>query len=224
MFLENNSSKLARNDFVQRDIPINYSMPSPLNSPLSLPRHSLFTSPSAYFTDKGISFLPLSCALRRAHERYSGGESEHFFSLLPLFLFFVPSRAVNPPSLFFSPVVRSRCCNLRFSLYAYSSSSFVVDNRSGFPITMSIVLVSLTIEASARGLIEKFGGERESGLLPSTKALETKASFCVSQLVGLLGFCIVIKGVGDSSPPTRPSHLFIKQQQLVLKYICQIMK
>lgn len=106
---------------------------------------SLFTSLSAYFTDKGISFLPLSSALRRAHERYSvcvcwrGGRGRWFF-----FLSIFRSVTCSQPSsfFFFIPSFVFAVAKLRFSLYSSSSSSFDVDNRSGFPITMSIVLVS----------------------------------------------------------------------------------
>lgn len=93
MFYENNSPKLARNDFVQRDIPINYSMPSPLNSP------------SPPFLASHCSLRPLPTLLTKGFlfsyylVRFVGrtndilGREER--ALLFFFLFFVPSRAVT---------------------------------------------------------------------------------------------------------------------------------
>lgn len=159
-------------------------MPSPLNSPLSfLPPpslQSLFTSLSAYFTDKGISFLPLSSALRRAHERYSmcvleGEEGGGRFFFFP---FFVPSRAVSPPPPppFFSfySVVRFRCCEVAFFPLFILLQFFDVDNRSGFPITMSIVLVSWRLKPVPGTNWKVWRGKWSVPF--STKAPETKAS------------------------------------------------
>lgn len=111
---------------------------------------SLFTSLSAYFTDKGISFLPLSSALRRAHERYSvcvgGGGGGDFFS------FHFSFRHVQSALLlfFFYSVVRFRCCEVAFFPLFILLLQF--RRRQSERISHNDVDCSrqLTIEASAR--------------------------------------------------------------------------
>lgn len=214
--LENNSPKLVRNDFVQRDIPINYSMPSPLNSPLSfLPPpslQSLFTSLSAYFTDKGISFLPLSSALRRAHERYSmcvleGEEGGGRFFFLSIFRSVTCSQPSSSSSFFFSfySVVRFRCCEVAFFPLFILLQFFDVDNRSGFPITMSIVLVSWRLKPVPGTNWKVWRGKWSVPF--STKAPETKASSRALLLHKISSDCLLEGAQSFFSPFFSPGFL-----------------
>lgn len=112
--LENNSPKLVRNDFVQRDIPINYSMPSPLNSPFfpsSLPSVIVhfalcllywqrdFFSPIIFCASSGARTILCVCVGREVGGRWFffsfHFSFRHVQSALLLFFFFLFRRSFS---------------------------------------------------------------------------------------------------------------------------------